>query len=368
MRLATLLAAMTLTASMAQAGEITKLGEFDSECTYKFEGRVEAGDASKVAELITYGAAGASLCLNSPGGSLPEGLKMFNVIWSKQMHTRVLSGDLCESACAVAWLGGGLDEGTLAIRTASRSIEPGAVLGFHAPALDLPDGGVYPAEQVEEAFRVALKSAEGLFDIKLTTQDNVRALNDFLYGRILATPGDQMFRIGTVAEALMSNVLVSAAQAPEKLLTANLVHLCENAYLVQRGANVLLDGAERHLTLLRRGAAQGERVKYVAERDWVVRMDGARRSQYVCVVSDESFAWYLKQAGFYNGSRLYPNGGPDQPEIPVSLQRVDVLPDGPAEDVWKEIADRRGSVLASLQMPFYALLDGMTPLADLPRH
>ncbi|SNS32859.1 hypothetical protein [Antarctobacter heliothermus] len=360
--------ALTLTAGQAFCGEIVELGGFDAECSYKFTGKVATGDAAKIDALNTYGSAGASLCLDSPGGSLLEGIAMFNAIWNSQMHTRVVDGDRCESACAIAWLGGGVQEGTLAVRFPSRSIEPGGILGFHAPSLNLPAGGSYPAGDVENAFRIALTAAEGYFDIKLTTDDNVEALNDFLYARILETPGESMFRIQSLAEALMANVAVSAAKAPEKILKTNLVHLCENAYLVHRGVDVALSDAAAHLKKLRDAAEPGERVGYVDETSWVIRMDGERRSQHVCVISDSTFGFFLERAKRYNAGGLYPNGRADFPTISLSLQKVDVWPGEPAQKVWDAVSDEMILTRDSIEMPHYAFYDGLTRLTDLPPH
>ncbi|MGP6087355.1 hypothetical protein [Antarctobacter jejuensis] len=364
-----LVAAMTIAAPPVLAGEIEALGGWEAPCSYRFSGRVEPGDAAKIEALDTFGMPGASLCLDSPGGSLPEGIKIFDVIWNnKQMHTRVMNGDSCESACAIAWLGGSISVGTVISQVASRSIEPGAVLGFHAPSLDLPDEGIYPAKHVEEAFRIALKSAEGYFNIKLTTQDSAEALNDFLYARILETPGDSMFRVTTVAEAVMSNVLISGVKAQEQITKADMLHLCENAYLVHKGVTVGLPDAASHLRALREDAAQGERVSYVAQTYWAVRLFNEPRAQYVCLIRDDDFGGYVSEAQRYNGDLPYMNGQAEPPVIRLSLQRVHVWPDEPAENVWNAIADGSGEVLRDGEMPHYTLRDGMTRLGDLTRH
>ncbi|ASP18971.1 hypothetical protein ANTHELSMS3_00246 [Antarctobacter heliothermus] len=371
MTIGRLLLALCVAAGPAVSGEIQELGGFDAECTYKFTGQVAPGDTRKIAALNTYGSAGASLCLDSPGGSLPEGIKMFNEIWNSQMHTRVVAGDTCESACAIAWLGGGVQEGTLAIRFASRSIEPGGVLGFHAPRLDLPVGTTYPAEDVEKAFRIALKSAEDYFRIKQTTDDSVDALNDFLYARILETPGDSMFRIQSLAEALMANVEVTAVKAPETLRKANLIYLCENAFLVDRGVDVSLPDAAAHLQRLRDTAEAGERVGYINEKYWAVRMDHFRRNTNLCILRDSSLGHFLKSTKRYNADTTYPNGRPYFPTVEVSFAAVNIQTNAPSEKVWqalKELDGENGLGIRGVSLPHYAVFDGLTSLVDLPRH
>ncbi len=370
--------ALCIAAGPVFAGEISEVGDFDSECTYKFTGQVEPGDAAKVKALNTFGAGGASLCLDSPGGSLSEGIAMFDVIWNKQMHTRVIAGDRCESACALAWLGGGVSEGTLAINFPSRSIQPGAVLGFHAPSLNLPPDNNYPAGQVEDAFGIALKAAEGLFDIKLTTQDDADALNDYLYARTLETPGYDMYHIDTVGDALLANVQVSAARAPETLTRANILALCENAFLMEQG--VLIDpwdaeeemtDAASHLRYLRGRTVEGERVGYINEEVWAVRMYYFRRSGHTCLISDKTFGSYISEAKKYNQRNdLYPNGRVYQPEIWVRIETFDFLMMEDAEETWEALEQKLASehsegTTRSIKVPFYALYDAETPLRDL---
>jgi hypothetical protein len=49
----------------------------------------------------------------------------------------------------------------------------------------------------------------------------------------------------------------------------------------------------------------------------------------------------------------------------VGLQQVDSRQT--VDQVWKEVEDGLGQALATVEMPHYALLDGATALADLPR-
>jgi hypothetical protein len=377
MRIAGLVFAMSVVAAPAFSGEIQELGDFSAECTFKFTGDVVPGDADKIAALNTYGSAGASLCLDSRGGSLPEGIKMFTTIWNSQMHTRVLSGDRCESACAIAWLGGSVSEGTLAIEVASRSIQPGAILGFHAPSLKLPRGSSYASEQVESAFRIALESAEGLFDIKLTTQDSVNALNDYLYARTLETPGSDMYRVDTVGEALMANIQVSAARAPETLTRANILALCENAYLMEQGVLVDPNSAEEemidaasHMRYLRKRTVTGDRVGYVNDAFWTVRMYDYRRNHYMCVISDNAFGDYLDQAKRYNSDDPYVNGRVYLPELSVNVTGFSSLHNKSADELWVALEKglEAGGLGGGVSLPFYALYDAATPLADLQAH
>lgn len=343
---------LVMTSLAAHAGDIQTIGDWESECAYMFTGVIEAGDAEKVAALETYGSAGATLCFDSPGGSMSEGLKMFDTIWNRQMRTLVKAGDRCESACAIAWLGGSESHGTLAINDLSRWIEPGATLGFHAPSLPLPEGAVYPASDVERAFLIALNAAEGIFQINLQDQDAADPLNNYLYGRILATPGNQMHRITTVGEALMSNVAVSGAKFPEKITRAAMLNMCENAYLISRGVNAGVGNVSTYVEKQREWAEQGDRVTLINDEYWAVRLDGQRRRQYGCKLGDQALADFI-------GS----NGRFGMPAI--TLFYVEVWPDQPAEDVWNELRAGNEEETEEMRLPFYALYEANVPLRSL---
>ncbi|CUH50827.1 hypothetical protein [Shimia marina] len=355
-----------------RAATIETVGEWDDRCTYYYSGDVVAGDAAKVEALNTFGAGGATLCLNSGGGNFLEGLKLFEVIWNKQMNTRVLAGHTCASACAIAWLGGSVSEGSLGVASSSRNIEPGARLGFHAPYLVLPDGGSYDDSEVEWAYRVGIRHSQGLFDIHLTQFDEARALNQYLYRQTIATPGEEMHWIDTVGEAVMSDVLVDSLVAPTSIKKANLVHLCEAAYMRHLDLSPGLTDAASRFADLRTGSYKEDQVGSYFKNDqeyWAIRLYGERRQQYVCVVSDDRIGSLLSNMKRYNAEKTYPyNGRAEVPHIHVDLRFADVWPDGPLEDVLADLSgvDPYGQS-TSVKLPFYALYDAGVPLSAIAR-
>lgn len=340
-------------AMAAQAGTIQTLGDWEARCAYMFSGVIEAGDADKIAALETYGSAGATLCFDSPGGSMTEGLKMFDAIWNKQMRTRVQAGDRCESACAIAWLGGSMSHGTLGIKALERSIEAGATLGFHAPYLDLPSEATFPARDVEKAFNIALRAAEGIFRINLTIQNAADPLNNFLYGRILATPGTEMYRVTTIGEAVMANINVSGIPEHDRIYLKDMVTLCENAFLLHGGPSAEGEEANTYLEKLRkkRPEAQGDMVKLINETHWAVRLVGWGRQHHVCMLSDDALANFA-------------GGGAHYGTFDVTLMGVHVWDGGPPEDVWEELTTNNGYVIDEVDVPVFGLYDPATPLSQ----
>lgn len=84
------------------------------------EGELVQGDADRFLEAIRFVELGAVL-LESPGGSLIEGLRIGRVIRELGFTTGVAPDTACASACALAWLAG-----------TTRFMDPTALVGFHA--------------------------------------------------------------------------------------------------------------------------------------------------------------------------------------------------------------------------------------------
>lgn len=359
--------------AFAHGAEIEKIGEWSDPCTFLLSGSVEAGDAARVAELDSGSPGyGGTLCLSSPGGDFLEGLKLFDVLWERGMGTRVRAGDMCASACAIAWLGGSAREGTLGVQVAKRNIEPGAGLGFHAPYMVLPEGDYYPSEQVSDAYWIALQHAKGIYDIQLTHETGVFALNQYLYRQTIATPGFDMHWITTVGEAIMSDVLVQGLRAPEELKRRNLINFCEAAYLQHNELDVDNSTADTHLKALRSKSYTSEQVQQVSLNDqeyWAVRLYGHERRQYFCVLSDYNIGELLRYASSINTSALYDQNGDSYVfNLGADVVYVDVWAQQPASDAFDALQDvdlsREGEYVP---LPFYAFYDGNTDLRALSR-
>ncbi len=83
------------------------------------------------------GGATAVLTLNGIGGSYYEGLMLADFMRENHIATVVERGMRCYSACAFAFLGGSGWSSQEGVGTyVDRMIEPGSILGFHAPYAD----------------------------------------------------------------------------------------------------------------------------------------------------------------------------------------------------------------------------------------
>lgn len=231
-------------AAAAHAGDLRTSPDI-AQCDYYFSGSIEAGDADRIEAAISATASGSRLCLNSPGGNFVEGLRMFHVIWNKDsVATYVRNGDICMSACAIAFLGGSVVVGTGAIRSKNAVIEPGARLGFHAPRLVLPESNSYSSAGVQDAYALALQDSSYLFDLTQIVEHGARGMSDFLFARTIATPPSSMYEIDTIAKASLAQVSVARVPIPE-LSWHGLRNVCDTAVVMTEGRFAGIESIEQ---------------------------------------------------------------------------------------------------------------------------
>jgi len=152
--------------------EIPNSGPLDglSKCNLRLRGEIRDGDMSRLErqfKKVTGRSMGLGLCLDSPGGSWSDALKIAQFVIEKRIWT-VLEPDVdCFSACAIIFMSGV----TLAIEgraRISRVMHVKSRLGFHAPYLpreSLPDT-TYGAGTVEAAFYSAIRSIRQLMKLR----------------------------------------------------------------------------------------------------------------------------------------------------------------------------------------------------------
>jgi hypothetical protein len=152
-----------------------------AEARFRLSGDIDQGDVQRLdAALQAYGITHAQdpwrrivVSLDSPGGSYHEGLDLALAFRRRGLATVVRRGDQCLSACAIAFLGGTAlpkdpnpvgEDDPLPDQLPERTLEPGAVLGFHAPYLAVPKDR-YEATVVADAYRSAVLGISRLVEI-----------------------------------------------------------------------------------------------------------------------------------------------------------------------------------------------------------
>src|SRR6056297_435764 len=131
----------------------------DGGCSLRLTGPIVSGDAERLRSLIdthfplAHDELNPALCLDSPGGSLDEGVRIAELLGERFTATVVPAGAECLSACAVAFMGGTF--GWYEYIFNMRIMHPTARVGFHAPALEIAEGS-YRKDTVTRAFDIAV--------------------------------------------------------------------------------------------------------------------------------------------------------------------------------------------------------------------
>jgi hypothetical protein len=217
------------------AADIARVDDPVMGCALRLSGEIVAGDADRLrAALAATDPAGADglpgrwqgnhgfrLCLDSPGGAFPEAIAIARLLHETAFGTAVAAGARCESACALAFMGGSRP-GEEGITPPDRVLHPQGRLGFHAPDLIVADGA-YTAAEVDRAYAVALQSVSAILDMLAETgivfpQPLLRAM--------LATPPDGMLHLERVAQALEWQVLVAPTRFSGLPVLVAMENLC----------------------------------------------------------------------------------------------------------------------------------------------
>ena len=214
------------------------------KCQIALDGRIAPGDVEKLSEIYErlsppllvgdpyWGQAGDGfdICLNSPGGSLSEGIALARFFREKGIGTFVAEGAECVSACAIAFFGGSI---FIDGRFDSYSISKLGKLGVHAPALilnsnlsQLPSDALNQA--VNTAYRAAIADIRDVSSVLVQPEAGVSSLDPGLFIQMLATPPDEVFYVDTINKAGLYGVPVNAEGLNVPLTRDVLIRGCDN--------------------------------------------------------------------------------------------------------------------------------------------
>jgi len=221
----------------------------DVECRVDILGPIERDDYAKLAALeehlvINNGESSSAsvVCLDSIGGNVTAGLAMAEFFLEKGVSTRIRRDAKCYSICAIMFMMGNYRGPEVA--GLSRRMHVTAKLGFHRPYLSLQEAGSYTSGDIAASYEYGVAS---IFDI--LTLANLREpwgtaqmIEPDLMRRITGTPGDEIFLVSTVEEALRWNIEVVGIPTPRNIGAAQLFFACENALAVGHSLTTELAG------------------------------------------------------------------------------------------------------------------------------
>jgi len=230
---------------LSYSATIEEYTDSDMGCRLRLSGIIELGDADilevQIKDVLrtipdrnqSYYNVGAeqyptfAVCLDSPGGSLKEGVHIAQILYEYQISSAVPENAICESACAVAFMGGARDASNddQSVTIPHRLLNPRGRLGFHAPSLNIDDGQ-FTAEQLNTAFRSALDGIEAV--LRLVTEQQINFPTPLLVS-MLETPPSDMFYIDTIYQANRWLIIVHPVAYPARDPVPALTHVCLNA-------------------------------------------------------------------------------------------------------------------------------------------
>lgn len=211
----------------------------DSECAFLLQGEIKVGDADQLLnkvksyyeELQSKGTFferrqfPSYVCLNSPGGSLLEGVDLAKVISAHGLATRIPENSVCLSACSIAFMAGSYGSLEGEMNFTRRTMHPTAKLGFHAPSLNIPKGQ-YNEESVEKAYNVALQAVASVAYLR---SNSIQEFAESIFITFLVTPSSTFSYVDTVGSATRLGVEISPVPVFTGKLGAAVTNLCENA-------------------------------------------------------------------------------------------------------------------------------------------
>lgn len=225
----TLAALLPLFAGMAQAAQITLSEGQEMGCQLRIDGAITDGDAEALRDILAElplpegtSPVGQRICLDSPGGSLIEVVRMADIVKARFMGTAIAEGATCESTCALLFLSGRFSHPESDGNSIpDRVLHPRGTLGFHAPALVKEDRS-YTRDEVNRAYARALGSMGEV--LRVTSE-----IPESLFLTILNTPASDMSYVETVEQAARWQIEVAPVSLTASDIESSLRFACLNA-------------------------------------------------------------------------------------------------------------------------------------------
>jgi hypothetical protein len=213
------------------------------ECVIQLRGEIFSGDFDKflpVAKQLFPGSDGESthrdtLCLNSPGGNLAEGVKFAQYFYNNGVGTVIGDGQSCVSACAIMFMMGVAkgDE----VNFINRKLHIRGILGFHRPYTLIDTDELVTARALNYAYDAAFESAMNLLIIanNKTPWSNLQMMKPDLIQQMLQHKGNDLFLIDTVDKAGRFEIEIFGFDPPNLLNDEQAFYACENSFSWQYG-------------------------------------------------------------------------------------------------------------------------------------
>lgn len=219
----------------AQAAVLTL--DNQGPCNFRIDGEIVKGDferivAAKDDYFVHNGeSTGQTIaCLNSPGGSLYEGLKIAEFFYETGVGTYIDESDECSSVCAIIFLMGVAKGGEVAY--VNRQLHVKGLLGIHRPYMTLDDARSYTSGDINDAYDLGIDAAYILIDLanKKAPWSSKTMIPSDLLNKMLSVPGSDIYYVRLIEEVIRWDIkLDGVAELVSQPEYQHLHFACENA-------------------------------------------------------------------------------------------------------------------------------------------
>ncbi|APH70947.1 hypothetical protein BSQ44_05805 [Aquibium oceanicum] len=208
-------------------------------CVLALSGEIMRGDYSKFlaaaaaaypgADEVRVSSSADTICLDSPGGDLTEGVSFARHFYSRGVGTVIDDGAECYSACAIMFMMGTAQGSEVSF--VNRRLHVRGTLGFHRPYLNITTSGDIDVRTLAIAYDQAYQSALDLISMgnEMSPWTAVPMMRSDLIQQMLSHVGDDMFLIDTVDRVSRFGIETFGYELPVGLDRESAFYACENA-------------------------------------------------------------------------------------------------------------------------------------------
>jgi len=300
--------ALAFLAASVSAATISKSEK--ALCVLRLEGEIVEGDLQQLENIASTefkgvdgeSSANDTICLNSPGGNVVEGVRLAEYFYKHGVGTVIDEGGECYSMCAIMFMMG-IAQGP-EVNFVNRKLHVTAKLGFHRPYLAIDSDELVSAR----ALNVVHDSAvESIMKIMILANNHVPWSNSTmmrpdLVQSMLNHVGADLFYIDTVEKAGRFEIELFGTKDIQGLTDEQAYYACENAFHWQVG--LMSEDTDFHALKRALGTSNGgdEVSKLVLDRDgtriYSVTSGDAGYSEASCLIALKED--YIQGCG-YNG-------------------------------------------------------------------
>ncbi|MDB5486604.1 MAG: hypothetical protein JWQ58_319 [Reyranella sp.] len=204
--------------------------------TFRLTGMIETGDAEKLRDVLVKlqasappkaGMPLATIELSSLGGSLPEGVRIGELLKSFKVVAVVRKQDLCLSACALALLGGNTVR-PAAVYPVDCNVEVGGKVAFHNFFLDRTElRGLTHDDPVASRLQGFADARGGAAMLIKYAAD--MGLPPSFVANLMARPVEEFQYIETIGEFLELKLCPIGLERPSLPMSHQAANICNNS-------------------------------------------------------------------------------------------------------------------------------------------